>query len=127
MTAPLIHMAGDTPRARRSDPEASHIAADVSGRTWSRMKEVVFTIFATVEVYGVGLTDSELDEYYARWGSVMGWPSCRYETPRKRRSDLTREGVLEDSGILRPNRFKGLETVWVISPDGRRLLQELGR
>lgn len=102
----------DEPRARSTDPDTSHLAADLSHAKLSELQAIVLGIFHDVPDFG--LTDSELDRYYADNSSHRGWPSIRFETPRKRRSDLSKLGKLEDSGIRRENPFGRLEVVWVV-------------
>ena len=60
-------------------------------------------------------TDSELNDHYAANWEFHGWPQMRYDTPRKRRSELTNLGILTTDGSTRPNRFGGQERVWAIA------------
>jgi len=60
-------------------------------------------------------TDSELNDFYAANWEFQGWPQMRYDTPRKRRSELTNLGILTTDGSTRPNRFGGQERVWAIA------------
>lgn len=102
----------DDPRARTTDPDTSHLAADSTQANLSELQAIVLAILHDVPDFG--LTDSELDRYYADNSGHRGWPSIRFETPRKRRSDLSKMGKLEDSGIRRLNPFGRLEVVWVV-------------
>ena len=61
-------------------------------------------------------TDSELNDHYSLNWEFQGWPQMRYDTPRRRRSDLTNLGlIVADEGEKRRNRFNGLEQVWKVS------------
>ena len=60
-------------------------------------------------------TDTELNDFYAANWEFQGWPQMRYETPRKRRSELTNLGILTTDSSTRPNRFGGQEKVWSIA------------
>ena len=60
-------------------------------------------------------TDSELNDHYAANWEFQGWPQMRYDTPRKRRSELTNLGILTTDSSTRPNRFGGQERVWAIA------------
>jgi hypothetical protein len=103
----------DSARARRSDPDTSHLAADKSSKKLSQLQAIVLFLFM---VHGEGLTDTELDDLYASNWERKNWPRVRMDTPRKRRSDLTRLGRLEDSTVRRMSRHGSLEAVWV-APD----------
>ena len=102
----------DTSRARRSDPDTSHMAADTSAPQISKLQAIVLGMVAASEL---GLTDSEIDAQYASRVIAEGWPVVRYETPRRRRSDLAGMGSLVDSGIRRLNPFGRPEVVWVLA------------
>lgn len=75
------------------------------------MQSIVLNIF---KARG-NLTDTELCTHYNLIWHTQGWPACRFETPRKRRSDLARLGLLRDSADKRDNGFGSLETVWVVA------------
>ena len=60
-------------------------------------------------------TDSELNDFYAANWEFQGWPQMRYETPRKRRSELTNLGILTTDSSTRPNRFGGQEKIWSLA------------
>lgn len=100
-----------TELVRPGDPDTSQAAAESQLQNLSKLQGIVLSIFETVPDFG--LTDSELDKFYALNWVLQGWPAIRYETPRKRRSDLTRDRLLEDSGIRRMNPFGRPEVVWV--------------
>jgi hypothetical protein len=92
--------------ARTSDPETSHDAA----RTFSqRVRARVEHIFAgRGQALSTGLTDEELERVYL---SAYG-DQTRRDSPRKRRSDLVRDGVLRDTGIRRPSSTGRMMIVW---------------
>lgn len=87
------------------------MAADKSSVNLSEMKQRVLDIFGT---HG-SLTDSELNDIYARQSVMFGWKKVRPDTPRKRRSDLTKAGYLVDSGETRVNEFGSPEQVWQVA------------
>lgn len=60
-------------------------------------------------------TDSELNDFYSLNWEFQGWPQMRYETPRKRRSELTNLGILTTDNSTRPNRFGGQEKIWSLA------------
>ena len=60
-------------------------------------------------------TDSELNDFYAANWEFQGWPQMRYDTPRKRRSELTNLGILTTDNSTRPNRFGGQEKIWSLA------------
>lgn len=109
-TLPVI-FPDDTARARRTDPSTSHEAADRTSGSLSYMQSLVLGIF---KILG-SATDDELGTYYTLMQSSQGWPVTHPDTPRKRRSDLTKRGLLVDSGETRVNSFGSPETVWVMA------------
>jgi hypothetical protein len=95
--------------ARTTDPETSHAAArQLSQRVRSR-------VYAVFQRHPDGLTDEELEHAY---GAQFGIGSCRADSPRKRRSDLAREGFLEDSGRRRLSSANRLMIVWKLRTEG---------
>lgn len=99
--------------ARSSDPDTSHMA--VEPQPLSELRRIVLDIFRERDADELGMTDSELDDFYAAHYDKRGWPAVRYETPRKRRSDLANMDLLVDSSFRRRNRFGRLEAVWVLA------------
>lgn len=101
--------------ARPTDPATSHEA--VADQPLNELRRIVLLI---VHDMGGdrGITDSEIDAFYAANYQFQGWPVVRYETPRKRRSDLTSYGYVRDSGDVEPNAYGRNETVWEITPAG---------
>lgn len=95
--------------ARSNDPITSLIGADhMHKRGLSRLQQVVLDLFRT---HG-DMTDSELTD---RYHSTPGLPVVADDTPRKRRSDLTRLRLLVETGERRRNHRGQLETVWGVS------------
>ena len=97
--------------ARTSDPETSLAAARMVDA--SEVQQRVFAIFRAHA--DDGLTDEELLALYAR-----EWPSARSlesrSSPRKRRSDLARAGILVDTGNRRQLSSGRNGVVWSLAP-----------
>lgn len=92
----------ETLNARTSDPDTSHAAAHTfSGAVLTR----VLTIYATTPG---GLTDEELLTAYTKRHGADG---CANDSPRKRRSDLSRD-KLRDSGVRRLSVYNRAMIVW---------------
>lgn len=109
---PPLWFDGDVPRARVTDPDTSHVAADGVQDRLSRLQSIVLSI---VRFHGA-MTDTELDDFYAASAADFPeWPAVRFDSPRKRRSDLTAMGLIRDSGEKRTNRFGSAEVVWVVA------------
>jgi hypothetical protein len=87
-------------QVRTTDPDTSHDAAfSIADATVNQQR--VYVIHLTQGQRG--LTD---EEQLAIYRSIYGM--CAESTPRKRRHDLTRAGILVDSGerrLLRSGRF----------------------
>lgn len=123
MTTPLIHLAEDTPRARRSDPSQSHQAADLS--SFMRRK-VLLAVLEIIREDGE-MTGSEVNAAYRAWQVVSpGFPRCHPDSPRKRCSDAASE-LLLDVVARKRSAYGTEESVYRLSPDGRALLEGLGR
>lgn len=95
----------DSPRAREVDPETSHAAADSNA---NRAQVEAFVLELLTE-HGP-LTDAQLTQRYFRTASR---PEAHFDSPRKRRSDLTRKGLVvaaTDEGVSpsgrRANRWR---------------------
>lgn len=84
-------LTGDGPRARRSDPLQSHVAADKSQETITAVKAAVLLL---VRQKGA-LDGAELNELYAARRDRNGWPMVHWDSPRKRAGDLHRDGQLK--------------------------------
>ena len=103
--------AGDEPRVRATDPEPSHLAADRSQKHLSQSQSIVLSIFRARGNF----TDSELDTHYELLCRSQGWPVVKFDTPRKRRSQLTARDLIVDSGERRENEYGNPEVVWVLN------------
>lgn len=90
MTSEPMITAGDSPRARHTDPAYSHAAAD---RTQPDIKRVRRAVLLLVSETG-HLTGVELNNRYGLAWGPRGWPSAQWDSPRKR------AGELRDSGLL---------------------------
>ena len=112
-SVPTLFDTFDIPRARQSDPLPSHEAADRTATTKTAVTEAVRSLLWDAGYSG--LTDDELNAKYAEQRAFWGWPVVDVETPRRRRSDLTVEGVVSASGVRRPNRHGKQVTVWVLT------------
>lgn len=120
MSGPLIHLAGDTPRAALNHPVASHLAADRS--SFARRK----VLLAVLEILredgpttGVGI-----NEVYPSWVVVGGpyFPKCAPDSPRKRLAEAVVEGFAEVTG----HGWRE-EAIYALSEAGEELLERLGR
>jgi hypothetical protein len=93
--------------ARKTDPRTSHAAVERIEPKVKTVKEMTLSLLK--EADNRGLTDGELEEIaLERFGYRKG------DQYRKRRSDLTREHKVLDSGYERTH--KGVkQVVWVIA------------
>jgi hypothetical protein len=98
---------GDSPRVRRDDPLTSHLAADKSQRYLATVRQRVLAIIAMMGP----LAAFEVCDIYARDAEVLGWPRVHHESPRKRMSDMKRDGILVDTDKTRVNAEGSPETV----------------
>jgi hypothetical protein len=116
VTAPLIHLAGDTPRAGRNDPEASHVAADRSSRTRNKIANAVLEILAA----DGPMTGGEMNEAYRIWreSNPRTFPMCHFDSPRKRLGELAEDALAD----VISHRHKTVEAVYKVSPEGLRML-----
>lgn len=104
------------PRARRSDPDTSHEAAEESDLAGSQLVVEALLNYAGPN----GLTDEELFEgSRAPW--VVELVGHRYSGSRLRtaRSELVAAGVVDDAGVLRVTEFGRASKVWKLSSFGR--------
>jgi len=92
--------------ARNTDPETSHAAA---ARISTTVRQRVTAIFVN---FIHGLTDEELQRVYEM---SHGLKDIAPDSPRKRRSDLTRDGFLKDSGLRRSSIYELDQIVWVMA------------
>jgi hypothetical protein len=124
MTTPLIHLAGDKPRARLTDPPQSHQAADASSY---RRKRVLLAVLEIIATDGE-MTGSEVNDDYRSWSVVARpeFPRCHPDTPRKRAGEAAEDGLL-DVVSHKKGVYGVPEAVYRISPEGRRLLEAFNR
>ncbi|MFD5864409.1 hypothetical protein ACFWGP_05625 [Agromyces sp. NPDC127015] len=95
-------------RSRSTDPETS-VAAEPDAAVSSLLHYAVLELFAE---HGP-MTDHELNQLYVVRQGVEPWlPRVRFDTPRKRRSELTARRMLVDSGETRKNPWGKREVVW---------------
>jgi hypothetical protein len=80
--------------ARNTDPTTSHEAAASVTRVTDKRTACLDAIRELQPC-----TDEELAVYYARGVAAGRWPKQSQSGLRTRRSELTREGVLRDSGM----------------------------
>ena len=104
---PQMVAEGDTARARLDDPETSHQAAD-SNTNLDAVKEHVLSLLRVRP-----LTDHELTVAYSK----DDHPAADFDSPRKRRSDLTKTGLVLATTERRSGRSGRPVTVWRIRPD----------
>lgn len=112
LSVPMILPDGDSARARFTDPVTSHEAADLSAKHLSEIQVIVYDL---IKDSFSGLADFELGAQYAIQAPMYGFPQVLFDTPRRRRSDLTRMGRLVDSGVRRMNDHGRNEVVWVVA------------
>ena len=94
----------DTARARKTDPGTSHEAAD-SNTNRLLVEAVVFNLLSKTP-----MTDEELTEAYGNGD----FPPAHMDSPRKRRSDLSKRGALYMVG-KRPSSTGRASIVWGIA------------
>lgn len=100
------------PRARLTDPDTSHLAADTSNLPGSQL-----VVEALLNYAGpAGLTDEELFEG-SRTAWVVALVRHTYSPSRLRtaRAELVAEGVVAAAGIVRFTEFGRLSQVWVLA------------
>lgn len=102
MTKPIL--------ARETDPATSDVAAE--HQTW-KLRAAHVAVLALFAEHG-SLTDTELNKAYRRVWEKREYPELSFDTPRRRRSDLSDRDLLEDSGTKRPNDNGKQETVWAL-------------
>jgi len=99
----------DTARARYRDPQESHDAADLSAKN---RRLVMDTVFARLLEHPS--TDHELEEWYA--ANAASLPPAFPGTPRKRRSDLKRDGLVVATEVKRKHPDSAFPTtVWAVA------------
>ncbi|MET4702768.1 hypothetical protein [Frigoribacterium sp. UYMn621] len=105
--APAIITNDDSARARYFDPLPSHQAADSN----TNRTEVEAKVYSLLSVRP--MTDAELTTAYF---AAPGAPAAHYDSPRKRRSDLTGKGIVVATNLTRPSPSGRHATVWGLAP-----------
>lgn len=107
------------PRARLTDPETSHMAAEGSNLPESQQ--------AVLRMLGnVSRTDQEIADEWARMVARCGYPNFSGSRLRTARLELMRQGLIIDTGKRRPTRSGYLSTVWALKgPRHRDMLSSL--
>ena len=100
---------GSEPVARATDPETSHAAAMVAGR---RVRESQVLVLETLAAGP--MTDEEMQAALARPMSLSG--------SRTRRKELTRYGLVVNTGHTRPTVLGNRSIVWQVTERGSALL-----
>lgn len=90
----------DQPTARVSDPQTSHLAAEVAGRSADTVR--ARCLIALQQAGDLGLTDFELADRVCRQQTSAG----------KRRGELVKAGLVEFAGITRPAPSGTAARVW---------------
>ncbi len=95
--------------ARKTDPLASHAAAESAVLT---LKQVRFAVLWLAFRFP-NSTGKELNDNYRVFQSRLGWPVVDGDSPRKRASELTRDGYLDrvEQEQARNNRPVGHYTI----------------
>lgn len=113
------------PNARVTDYEPSHLAARIASRSAAEVERAVLLTFANA-AGDEGLIDEQVEEFYADNWAFQGWPFVVPGTPRKRRSDLTKAGLLRKApGPGRKNSNNITVTVFEITKAGRDTLEQV--
>lgn len=93
------------PRARRTDPTSSHVAADKSG---SNLRAVADAVLWLIDHYGP-MNGVDLNDRYMSMRRTLQWPVVAYESPRKRAGELVHDGLLV---VLNPDDVRGVPHVY---------------
>lgn len=93
------------PRARRTDPTSSHVAADKSG---SNLHLVADAVLWLIDHYGP-MNGADLNDRYMSMRRTLQWPVVAYESPRKRAGELVHDGLLV---VLNPDDVRGVPHVY---------------
>lgn len=97
----------DTARARKADPLTSHDAADSN----QNREEVSEHVRHLLSRFGP-MTDQELT---VRFFADSTSPEAHFDSPRKRRSDLTKAGLVIPTITRRPTATGRASTVWTLA------------
>lgn len=88
--------------ARTSDPSTSHAAA-------AAINDAVYDNVAALMREHGALTDEQLEAFYI---NKFGLDAAHRDSPRKRRSDLKRDGKVADSGTRQRSSSNRSVIVW---------------
>lgn len=112
----------DAPRARRTDPVTSQIAADVSQRQMHDTKGHVLLVVSKGNPEG--MTGSEINDLYVFTSARRDWAKVGWDSPRKRAGELVSDGYLEIVGTrAAPGRGRSaIESVYALTPKGERVV-----
>lgn len=97
----------DTARARLTDPPTSHAAADSN----TNREEVSAHVLHLLHRFGP-MTDEEL---VVRYFADTTSPPAHFDSPRKRRSDLTKDGQIIATTTPGKSRTGRRTTVWTLA------------
>ena len=100
--------------SRRDDPETSHQAGQNPKFMPGRNSMAYFVL--TLHLFHIGMTDEDL--------ANLARNRVYDASHRKRRSDLTKAGYLEDSGDRRKTKTGSDAIVWRITQKGRDYLSK---
>ena len=115
---PQIVMDDDSARTRKSDPPTSHIAGDVSQRGLHEAKRRVLDLVSM----HAPVTGSELNDLYRLSAERLNWRRLAWDSPRKRSSELARDGFLEVVGVQTAAGNNLPESAYGITDKGRTAL-----
>ena len=115
---PQIVMLGDTARTRKTDPHTSHLAGDVSAHG---LRDAKTRVLELVSVHAP-VTGSELNDLYRLTADRVGWRRLAWDSPRKRASELARDGFLEVVGAQTAAGNNLPESAYGITDKGRTAL-----
>ena len=109
---------GPGPRARRTDPDTSHVAADA---TQAHLHEAKQRVLRVVAVHGP-LVGSEINDQYRVMASHHNWRRLAYDSPRKRAGELVADGFLRISGTRIAEGNSLPESIYAITDLGREAI-----
>ena len=95
------------PRARRTDPETSHAAA----QSVSNLTQTQQGIYFVLKHRG-SRTDEEIEAKYGEVRERFDFPLASPQGLRSRRAELVALGWVKDSGVTRPTKYGNDSVVW---------------
>ena len=104
---PGIVLENDTPRARRTDPLSSHVAADRSTTTRGRVHEAVIVL---IRRFGP-MNGHELNSHYQGLRVLFGWPVVAADSPRKRAAELVGSRLV----VVNPDDPRGTPHIYALA------------